>query len=67
VLDVIAPETTRGLDSRDEQAVLMGELQDDRLLLARCAGRSPFPRDCRTAIRQVSRHRLSRRSVAMAE
>lgn len=66
VLDAIAPETTRGLDSRDEQAVLMGELQDDSLLLARCAGRSPFPSDCRAAIREISRHRLSRRNT-MAE
>ena len=66
VLDAIAPETTRGLDSRDEQAVLMGELQDDRLLLTRCADRSLFPSDCRALLRQISRRRLSRR-LEMAE
>lgn len=66
VLDVIAPETTRGLDSRDEQADLLGELQDDSLLLARCAGRSPFPDDCRRVLRQASRLRLSRR-IEMAQ
>lgn len=64
LLGAIAPEIVRGIEDRDDQAVMLGELQDDSLLLARCAGRSPFAIEYRGPLRRIARRRLSRRLAA---
>lgn len=61
LLGAIAPGIVRGIDSGDDQAVMLGELQDDSLLLARCASRSPFAGDDRGTLRRIARRRLARR------
>lgn len=66
LLGAIAPEIVRGIEDRDDQAVILGELQDDSLLLARCAGRSPFAIEYRGPLRRIARRRLARRLAAMA-
>lgn len=64
LLDAVAPEIVRGIDCRDDEAVMLGEMQDDSLLLARCASRSPFPIAYRGLLRRIARRRLARRLAA---
>ena len=59
LLQVVAPALKPAGGVPAEQAVALGEAQDDALLLRHCAGRSPFPPDIRRAIREVSRARLA--------
>jgi len=49
-----------------EEATLLGEAQDDALLLRHCGARSPFPPELRKLLRKEARARLRRVRVAPA-
>ncbi|HEY9144784.1 MAG TPA: CHAD domain-containing protein [Arenimonas sp.] len=59
LLQVVAPALKPAGGVPADQAVALGEAQDDALLLRHCARRSPFPPAMRQAIRKVARARLA--------
>lgn len=58
VLAELAPELRLKAPALEQQARALGEAQDCLLLLARCAGRSPFAAALRPALRRLARQRL---------
>lgn len=59
LLQVVAPALKPAGGVPADQAVALGEAQDDALLLRHCARRSPFPAPIRRVIREVAHARLA--------
>lgn len=58
ILADIEPKLAYSVDAWKEQAVALGQSQDDALLLARCGKRSPFPVTLRAQLRFLAKLRL---------
>lgn len=52
------PDLRPAIQGLEERATLLGEAQDDALLIRNCAGRSPFSPDQRALLRRLARDRL---------
>ncbi|GAB2667542.1 CHAD domain-containing protein [Arenimonas aestuarii] len=59
LLQAVAPALRPADGVSADQATVLGEAQDDALLLRHCARRSPFPPPIRRVIRSVARARLA--------
>ena len=58
VLAEIEPQLAHGVDAWKEQAIALGQSQDDALLLARCGKRSPFSVTLRAQLRVLAKRKL---------
>jgi hypothetical protein len=59
VLARLQPELRPGMKDLEDRAGVLGEAQDDTLLLSQCGRASPFPSEQRALLRRVSRQRLA--------
>ena len=58
LLAEIRPDLRPAIQGLEERATLLGEAQDDALLIRNCGRRSPFPAGQRALLRQLARERL---------
>ncbi len=58
LLEALQPDLQAGIKTLEHQARMLGESQDDVLLLNHCGSRSPFTRDQRKLLKDIASQRL---------